>query len=107
MRSKSEKYQKWVDAGVQSCIKNGYGLDLLTVNWEAREQRYAGYIDDEKLLIVEDVQPIEWPIMDNLQDIAAYIKDLPSRLRDFAEVDSGRVGPINSSCKGGGGLYSF
>lgn len=78
MLSKLVESQKWVAEGIQSCIKKGYGLDLLTVNWEAREQRYAGHIDDENSLIVHHVQPIEWPIVVDLHDIAKYIKDLPS-----------------------------
>lgn len=78
MLSKVEETQKWVAAGIQSCIKNGYGLDLLTVNWEARELRYAGHVDDENYLIVHNVQPMEWPIIDDLQDVTVYIKGLPS-----------------------------
>lgn len=84
MLSKLEESQKWVAAGTQSCIKKGYGLDLLTVNWEAREQRYAGHIDDENVLIVHDVQPIEWPIIDDLQDIAVYVKDMLSGSAEFS-----------------------
>lgn len=36
--------QHWIAAGILSCIEKGYSLNRLTVNWEARELRYA----DEK-----------------------------------------------------------
>lgn len=33
--------QPWALSGVLSCIKKGYSLNRLTINWEAREQRYG------------------------------------------------------------------
>lgn len=36
--------QHWIAAGILSCMKKGYSLNRLTVNWEARSLRYA----DEK-----------------------------------------------------------
>lgn len=31
--------QPWIAAGILSCMKKGYSLNRLTVNWEARELR--------------------------------------------------------------------
>jgi hypothetical protein len=36
-----EADQPWALAGVLSCIKKGYSLNRLTINWEARELRYG------------------------------------------------------------------
>ncbi len=33
--------QPWIIAGILSCIKKGYSLNLLTISWEARDLRYA------------------------------------------------------------------
>ena len=35
-----EADQPWVAAGILSCIRKGYSLNRLTINWEARELRY-------------------------------------------------------------------
>ena len=32
--------QPWIAVGILSCIKKGYSLNLLTINWEARDLRY-------------------------------------------------------------------
>lgn len=37
--------QPWIAAGILSCMKKGYSLNRLTVNWEARELRYANVAD--------------------------------------------------------------
>ena len=37
--------QPWIAAGILSCMKKGYSLNRLTVNWEARELRYANEAD--------------------------------------------------------------
>ena len=36
-----EADQPWALAGVLSCIKKGYSLNRLTINWEARDLRYG------------------------------------------------------------------
>lgn len=36
-----EADQPWIAAGILSCMKKGYSLNRLTVNWEARDLRYA------------------------------------------------------------------
>ncbi|MBO5616662.1 MAG: hypothetical protein J5932_11190 [Prevotella sp.] len=33
--------QPWIIAGILSCMKKGYSLNRLTINWEARDLRYA------------------------------------------------------------------
>ena len=33
--------QPWIAAGILSCMKKGYSLNRLTINWEARDLRYA------------------------------------------------------------------
>ena len=33
--------QYWTAVGILSCMKKGYGLNLLEINWEARDLRYA------------------------------------------------------------------
>ena len=37
--------QPWIAAGILSCMKKGYSLNRLTVNWEARELRYGNVAD--------------------------------------------------------------
>ena len=37
--------QPWIAAGILSCMKKGYSLNRLTVNWEARELRYTNSAD--------------------------------------------------------------
>ena len=32
--------QYWVALGILSCVKHGYGLNKLVINWETRELRY-------------------------------------------------------------------
>jgi hypothetical protein len=41
VRSWPEADQPWALAGVLSCIKKGYSLNRLTINWEARDLRYS------------------------------------------------------------------
>jgi hypothetical protein len=36
-----EADQPWALVGVLSCIKKGYSLNRLTINWEARDLRYG------------------------------------------------------------------
>ena len=33
--------QYWIALGILSCVKHGYSLNRLTINWEARDLRYA------------------------------------------------------------------
>ena len=37
--------QPWIAAGILSCMKKGYSLNRLTVNWEARDLRHANVAD--------------------------------------------------------------
>ena len=40
--------QHWIAAGILSCMKKGYILNRLTVNWEARSLRYTqNQMEDE------------------------------------------------------------
>lgn len=39
--TRPEDDQPWVAAGILSCMKKGYSLNRLTINWEARDLRYA------------------------------------------------------------------
>lgn len=41
VQSKSQADQPWVAVGILTCIKKGYSLNRLTINWEARELRYG------------------------------------------------------------------
>ena len=41
VQSESEADQPWAIAGILSCMKKGYGLTKLEINWEARNLRYA------------------------------------------------------------------
>ena len=41
VQSKAEADRPWVAAGILSCIENGYSLNRLTINWEARDLRYG------------------------------------------------------------------
>jgi|P1105metagenome_2_1110788.scaffolds.fasta_scaffold08987_3 hypothetical protein len=41
VQSRVQTDQPWVVAGILSCIKKGYSLNRLTINWEARELRYG------------------------------------------------------------------
>lgn len=42
--------QYWIALGILSCIKHGYSLNRLTVNWEARDLRYAPSLRTPMLL---------------------------------------------------------
>ena len=44
--------QPWIAAGILSCMKKGYSLNRLTVNWEARELRYTNSADCGQLPIL-------------------------------------------------------
>ena len=37
--SRPENAQPWVAAGILSCMKKGYRLDLLMIGWETRDLR--------------------------------------------------------------------
>ena len=41
VQSKIQADQPWIAAGILSCIKKGYSLNRLTINWEARDLRYG------------------------------------------------------------------
>ena len=48
--------QPWIAAGILSCMKKGYSLNRLTVNWEARELRYANAANCGQLPILTEEQ---------------------------------------------------
>jgi hypothetical protein len=39
--SQREEDQYWAVAGILSCMKKGYNLNVLTICWEARDIRYS------------------------------------------------------------------
>ena len=39
--SQREEDQHWAIAGILSCLKKGYNLNILTICWEARDIRYS------------------------------------------------------------------
>lgn len=39
--TKRTESQPWIIVGILSCMKKGYNLNPLVVNWEARDLRYA------------------------------------------------------------------
>ncbi len=39
VQSQSEEDQLWLTAGILSCMKKGYGLTILEINWETRNIR--------------------------------------------------------------------
>lgn len=41
VQSKIQADQPWIAAGILSCIKKGYSLNRLTINWEVRDLRYG------------------------------------------------------------------
>jgi len=41
VQEQNEDDRPWVIAGTLSCMKKGYGLTKLEINWEARDLRYA------------------------------------------------------------------
>lgn len=41
VQSQSDDDRPWVIAGIFSCMKKGYGLTKLEINWEARNLRYT------------------------------------------------------------------
>lgn len=45
VQSRPTDEQSWVAAAVLSCVEKGLSLNRLTVNWEARELRYANAAD--------------------------------------------------------------
>ncbi len=40
VQSKPSVDRPWIAAGILSCMKKGYSLNRLTINWEARDLRY-------------------------------------------------------------------
>ena len=50
--------QPWIAAGILSCMKKGLSLNRLTVNWEARELRYANAADCAQLPILTEEQKL-------------------------------------------------
>ena len=41
VQSKPSVDRPWIAAGILSCMKKGYSLNRLTINWEARDLRYG------------------------------------------------------------------
>ena len=39
--SEPKEIQRWVSIAILSCIKKGWGLTVLEINWELRDLRYA------------------------------------------------------------------
>ena len=39
VQSQSEEDRPWLTAGILSCMKKGYGLTILEINWETRNIR--------------------------------------------------------------------
>jgi hypothetical protein len=39
--SQNEEDRPYIIAGILSCIKKGYGLTILEINWETRNLRYG------------------------------------------------------------------
>lgn len=80
VRSRNENDQLWVAMGICSCIKNGYGLNRLTINWEARTLRYENTIyqdEKESNRILGTKVPIQQGITTiDISDISAYTKGL-------------------------------
>lgn len=82
----SDVDKPWVAAGLLSCISAGYGLDRLTINWMAREVRYANIADcgqhcKDQTIVISDYS---WPAQDDFGDIAAYLEGLPKRTSENA-----------------------
>ena len=47
---KKPESQPWIIAGILSCMKKGYNLNPMVVNWEARDLRYApSQMEDEDM----------------------------------------------------------
>ena len=44
--SAKEDDQYWAAVGILACVEHGYGLNRLTINWEARELRYKNQTAD-------------------------------------------------------------
>ena len=60
-QSKSTEERPWIIVGILSCIKKGLSLNRLTINWEARELRYANAADyaqkgENQILILTEKQ---------------------------------------------------
>ncbi len=67
--------QPWIAAGILSCMKKGYSLNRLTVNWEARELRYADAADCAQLPILteEQQQQLQQTILENGMNAWDYV----------------------------------
>ena len=85
--SRNEHEQFWVAMAVCSCIKNGYGIDQLTINWEARTLRYEDTVyqdENESNRKLEIKAPIQQGITTiDISDISAYTKGLSTQ-RDIS-----------------------
>lgn len=67
--------QPWIAAGILSCMKKGYSLNRLTVNWEARDLRYANAADCAQLPILteEQQQQLQQTILENGMNAWDYV----------------------------------
>lgn len=41
IKSEPKEIQRWVSIAILSCIKHGWSLNKLTINWELRDLRFA------------------------------------------------------------------
>lgn len=78
-----QAHSVWIDEGINSCIKNGYDLDRLTVNWQARDLRYTDAdrtgIDSQIVSrSVLSTKSQSWTPLPDFGDIKAYEKDMPT-----------------------------
>ena len=74
--------KEWIAAGIQSCVDHCYGLDLLTISWEARELRYNATtrpLEEEE----DDGIPMSEASRNTPEydygDILPYLEGLPSQ----------------------------
>ncbi len=88
VQAKNTENQLWIAAAILQCMKRGYALDRLSVNWEARDLRYADAESEADGAF--DTAPAvkfrkdDWK--DDCSDIAAYLEGMPSM--SYASADS-------------------
>ena len=80
VQSLADADRPWVAAGILSCVDHCYDLDRLTINWEARELRYANRTDSDQGGdgVAVPMSDSQWPSQNDFSDIAPYLEGLPT-----------------------------
>jgi len=104
VHSRPENDQYWIAIGILSCIKKGYNLDRLSINWEARDARYINGVgaDEVPATIIAPTDVEQFQASARLQDrsdilayeqglLSGFPDDMPGGSRRLAQLESDRL----------------